>query len=887
MCLVYDADSGKFVPQDLATYVENTPSFENKIREVAGTAELVVEDGSAVIAKVNVYDDSTYLPLVGNNPGDQAFATDTDILYIWDGSAWQQAGASNSDDLTEGTTNLFYTDARVNTYLSSNGYDTATNIVATITDSAPATLDTLNELAAALGDDPNFATTVTNNIATKLSSADFNSTADTWLGTKDTDDLSEGSSNLYHTIARVQGTSITAGSLRGSVNNATVQYGTSYSGTPIQGSFFFDSLNQKLKVYTGSTFVDAVPAGAGGGGDGEETAANATFRKYTYSITSGTNAVTGADDNAETLSYVTDGTQNVEVYRNGVKMVEGASNDYVATTGTSVTFTYNLESGDTVDIQVYELLTNDAFYLKTETYTRTETNSQIATAITSKLAKNSDDSTSGYIDFSNGLRAGEIAVGGISSADSALDVTIQTIDDRPLHLQYSSSGDIRMVEGGGNVGIGGDAVPSRKLFIHGSSSRSDVQLSYSGLGITNGDGVQLGIQPAGAYIWNFETAENTGDIYFGTANTRKMTLTTSGNLGIGINDPVASLDLQNRTDAVVIPRGTTAQRPSSPVNGMLRYNTDLQGTEEYKNGSWAVLSNVFVAVGGTENTYETGGTGYKSHTFTTSGTFVVQSGVSDVEYLVVGGGGGGGGHMNGSWYNDPGGGGGAGGMITGTMQLSPGSYTVTIGAGGTSRATAHALNGGNSVFHTVTANGGGGGGAGASNSDNNQRFGQAGGSGGGSGGPGDNTNVPPGGSGTTGQGNAGGSGGDSDPQNQLGGGGGGKGAAGQDANFNTDISGAGGIGAQNNYSTGSNIYYAGGGGAGGSNQFSGADGRYGQPGGQGGGGRGGDNGSTSSTATAGAANTGGGGGGAGGNTTTGTYVGKDGGSGIVVIRYAV
>src|SRR6056300_1756319 len=201
MCLVYDANVGKFVPQDLATYVENTPSFENKIREVAGTAELVVEDGSAVIAKVNVYDDSTYLPLVGNNPGDQAFATDTDILYIWDGSAWQQAGAANTDDLAEGSTNLFYTNARVSTYLSSNGYDTATNIVASITDSAPATLDTLNELAAALGDDPNFATTVTNSIATKLNSADFDSTFDTRLATKTTTDVAEGT-NLYYTDAR-------------------------------------------------------------------------------------------------------------------------------------------------------------------------------------------------------------------------------------------------------------------------------------------------------------------------------------------------------------------------------------------------------------------------------------------------------------------------------------------------------------------------------------------------------------------------------------------------------------------------------------------------------------------------------------------------------------
>lgn len=60
-----------------------------------------------------------------------------------------------------------YTDSDVATYLSNNGYDTATNIVASITDSAPATMDTLNELAAALGDDANFATTVTNSLAGK------------------------------------------------------------------------------------------------------------------------------------------------------------------------------------------------------------------------------------------------------------------------------------------------------------------------------------------------------------------------------------------------------------------------------------------------------------------------------------------------------------------------------------------------------------------------------------------------------------------------------------------------------------------------------------------------------------------------------------------------
>ena len=74
--------------------------------------------------------------------------------------------------------------------------------VSVLIDAAPGTLDTLNELAAALGDDPNFATTITNSIATKLAIADFNSTFDTRLSGKSTDDLSEGASNLYYTNAR-------------------------------------------------------------------------------------------------------------------------------------------------------------------------------------------------------------------------------------------------------------------------------------------------------------------------------------------------------------------------------------------------------------------------------------------------------------------------------------------------------------------------------------------------------------------------------------------------------------------------------------------------------------------------------------------------------------
>ena len=43
------------------------------------------------------------------------------------------------------------------------------NNLSALVNSAPSTLDTLNELAIALGDNPNFSTTVTTSIGTKLS----------------------------------------------------------------------------------------------------------------------------------------------------------------------------------------------------------------------------------------------------------------------------------------------------------------------------------------------------------------------------------------------------------------------------------------------------------------------------------------------------------------------------------------------------------------------------------------------------------------------------------------------------------------------------------------------------------------------------------------------
>lgn len=72
-----------------------------------------------------------------------------------------------------------------------------------VIDGAPGALDTLNELAAALNDDSNAFNTLNNLIATKLTAADFDIRFDSALGTKTTDNVTEGSTNLYYTDTRV------------------------------------------------------------------------------------------------------------------------------------------------------------------------------------------------------------------------------------------------------------------------------------------------------------------------------------------------------------------------------------------------------------------------------------------------------------------------------------------------------------------------------------------------------------------------------------------------------------------------------------------------------------------------------------------------------------
>lgn len=249
--------------------------------------------------------------------------------------------------------------------------------------------------------------------------------------------------------------------------------------------------------------------------------------------------------------------------------------------------------------------------------------------------------------------------------------------------------------------------------------------------------------------------------------------------------------------------------------------------------------------------------GYRIHTFTTVGTSTfTMSNDGNVELLVVAGGGGGG-TNNITFY--AGGGGGAGEYYySASYAVTAGVQTVTVGAGGDggTSASRRGVNGGVSVFGTLSANGGGGGGTGADNGVG----GSDGGSGGGAGRM--NTVSTPGGTSVKTAGGLGRNGGSSTLNSGNGCGGGGS------ATLGTSQSGQGGVSTPTPGGLGTTV------------SISGASVTY-AAGGTGGGYSG------TYTPLVGTANSGNGGAGSPGGTAPTIVTAGNGGSGIVIVRYPI
>ena len=149
-----------------------------------------------------------------------------------------------------------------------------------------------------------------------------------------------------------------------------------------------------------------------------------------------------------------------------------------------------------------------------------------------------------------------------------------------------------VVQSGGNVGIGTSS-PSTKLDVSGEDS---VIASFRVTGgVSNNKRLEIGSGGDRTILKSFtDTTDAAAGIAFSNGNSEAMRIDSTGNVGIGTDSPEVSLDLGSNTDAIRVPNGPIADRPSGILPGMIRYNTSTSEFEGYSgtlnvSGSWGAL----------------------------------------------------------------------------------------------------------------------------------------------------------------------------------------------------------------------------------------------------------------------------------------------------------
>jgi len=253
--------------------------------------------------------------------------------------------------------------------------------VSNLVASAPAALDTLNELATALGNDAAFSTTVTNSIATKLPLAGGTMTGNIAMGTNKVTGLGTPTSNTDAATKAYADTMLplAGGTMTGAIamgTNKITGLGTPTASTDAVTKAYADTITTSVATDAATASAAATAAAASydsfddrylgakssvpsTDNDGNALVAGALYwntttgamqvwnsslsswqgitssvssSRWSKTMSGGETTLSSTDDNSVSLSYTVGYEQ---VYLNGVLLVRNV--DYTASTGTTIT----------------------------------------------------------------------------------------------------------------------------------------------------------------------------------------------------------------------------------------------------------------------------------------------------------------------------------------------------------------------------------------------------------------------------------------------------------------------------------------------------------------------------------------------------------------------
>ena len=475
----------------------------------------------------------------------------------------------DTDDLSEGSSNLYFTNARARSVISASGdisYNSSTGVISFTASASPVV--SVNSQTGSV--------------------------------VLDTDDISEGTSNLYFSNAKARA-AISEGSTQLAYNSTTgvLTYSQGNSDTVAEGStnlYFTDTrVATKIDSYVDKAFVDnlSVVAASATGNAGSATTlqtartiagvsfdGSANISLNTSNITEDSGYLYFTDARAEAVSInnvVEDTTPQLggnldlnssDITGTGDISITGAITASGAITGTLATAAQpNITSVGTLagftstgidDNATSTAITIDSSERVLIGTTAIDNNAKLHIEDSAYPVINLDRSSSlddgyhiGYINFqNNGDIYGRVAVYAEDASETDGVIHFQTQKATTLATKMVITSD-------GNVGIGTSS-PSEDLHVSGTSDKN-IAVESTNTGAGANAGIKILSADGGDFLW--QTGNATGNalrLYDLNANAERMRIDSSGNVLVGktaLDNSTVGIRMNSTGDASFVANG--------------------------------------------------------------------------------------------------------------------------------------------------------------------------------------------------------------------------------------------------------------------------------------------------------------------------------------------